>query len=216
MILKYLFDRIFSLLGLIILSPVMLAVAVLIRVKMGGPVLFKQERVGKDGKLFTIFKFRTMEEGQDEFSISMVGDRRILPLGIKLRKYKLDELPQLWNVLKGKMSFVGPRPDVPGYADLLQGNDREMLKLRPGITGPASLKYRNEEDLIADYVKQAKAQGDTRSERDIALWFNDIVLWPDKVRINCYYASHYSFLKDIEMIFCTVLGKKMEYAGERI
>ena len=194
----------------------MLAVAVLIRVKMGGPVLFKQERVGKDGKLFTIFKFRTMEEGQDEFSISMVGDQRILPLGIKLRKYKLDELPQLWNVLKGKMSFVGPRPDVPGYADLLQGNDREMLKLRPGITGPASLKYRNEEDLIADYVKQAKTQGDPRSERDIALWFNDNVLWPDKVRINCYYASHYSFLKDIEMIFCTVLGKKMEYAGERI
>ena len=216
MTLKYLFDRILSLFGLVILSPVMLAVAVLIRVKMGGPVLFKQERVGKDGKLFTIFKFRTMEEGQDEFSISMVGDQRILPLGIKLRKYKLDELPQLWNVLKGKMSFVGPRPDVPGYADLLQGNDREMLKLRPGITGPASLKYRNEEDLIADYVKQAKAQGDPRSERDIALWFNDNVLWPDKVRINCYYASHYSFLKDIEMIFCTVLGKKMEYAGERI
>ena len=216
MTLKYLFDRIFSLLGLIILSPVMLVVAVLIRVKMGGPVLFKQERVGKDGKLFTIFKFRTMEEGQDEFSISMAGDQRILPFGIKLRKYKLDELPQLWNVLKGKMSFVGPRPDVPGYADLLQGNDREMLKLRPGITGPASLKYRNEEDLIADYVKQAKAQGDTRPERDIALWYNDNVLWPDKVRINCYYASHYSFLKDIEMIFCTVLGKKMEYAGEGI
>ena len=216
MILKYLFDRIFSLLGLIILSPVMLVVAVLIRVKMGGPVLFKQERVGKDGKLFTIFKFRTMEEGQDEFSISMVGDQRILPFGIKLRKYKLDELPQLWNVLKGKMSFVGPRPDVPGYADLVQGNDREMLKLRPGITGPASLKYRNKEDLIADYVKQAKVQGDPRSERDIALWFNDNVLWPDKVRINCYYASHYCFLKDIEMIFCTVLGKKMEYAGERI
>ena len=216
MALKYLFDRILSLFGIIILSPVMLVVAVLIRVKMGGPVLFKQERVGKDGKLFTIFKFRTMEEGQDEFSISMVGDQRILPLGIKLRKYKLDELPQLWNVLKGKMSFVGPRPDVPGYADLVQGNDREMLKLRPGITGPASLKYRNEEDLIADYVKQAKTQGDTRPERDIALWYNDNVLWPDKVRINCYYASHYSFLKDIEMIFCTVLGKKMEYAGERI
>ena len=216
MTLKYLFDRILSLFGIIILSPVMLVVAVLIRVKMGGPVLFKQERVGKDGKLFTIFKFRTMEEGQDEFSISMVGDQRILPLGIKLRKYKLDELPQLWNVLKGKMSFVGPRPDVPGYADLVQGNDREMLKLRPGITGPASLKYRNEEDLIADYVKQAKTQGDTRPERDIALWYNDNVLWPDKVRINCYYASHYSFLKDIEMIFCTVLGKKMEYAGERI
>lgn len=215
MTLKYLFDRIFSLLGLIILSPVMLAVAVLIRVKMGGPVLFKQERVGKDGKLFTIFKFRTMA-GDYGISVTMAGDERVSSMGVKLRRYKLDELPQLWNVLKGKMSFVGPRPDVPGYADLLQGNDREMLKLRPGITGPASLKYRNEEDLIADYVKQAKAQGDPRSERDIALWFNDNVLWPDKVRINCYYSSHYSFLKDIEMIFCTVLGKKMEYAGERI
>ena len=206
MTLKFLFDRIFSLLGLIILSPVMLLVAILVRIKMPGEsVLFSQKRVGKDGKLFTIYKFRTM-----------AGDERVSSLGVKLRRYKLDELPQLWNVLKGKMSFVGPRPDVPGYADLLQGNDREMLKLRPGITGPASLKYRNEEDLIADYVKQAKTQGDPRSERDIALWFNDNVLWPDKVRINCYYASHYSFLKDIEMIFCTVLGKKMEYAGERI
>ena len=216
MTLKYLFDRIFSLLGIIILSPVMLAVAVLIRVKMGGPVLFKQERVGKDGKLFTIFKFRTMEEGQDEFSISMVGDQRILPLGIKLRKYKLDELPQLWNVLKGNMSFVGPRPDVPGYADQLQGDDRDVLKLRPGITGPATLKYRLEDEMIAEYVAQKQKEGDTRDAQDIAVEYNDTVIYPDKVRLNCYYYRHYSFVNDIQMLFCTVLGRKMEYAGERI
>ena len=217
MTLKYLFDRIFSLLGLIILSPVMLVVAILVRIKMPGEsVLVSQKRVGKDGKLFTIYKFRTMAGDDDGISVTMAGDERVSSMGVKLRRYNFDELPQLWNVLKGKMSFVGPRPDVPGYADLLQGNDREMLKLRPGITGPASLKYRNEEDLIADYVKQAKTQGDTRPERDIALWYNDNVLWPDKVRINCYYVSHYSFLKDIEMHFCTVLGKKMEYVGERI
>ena len=216
MTLKYLFDRILSLFGLIILSPVMLLVAVLIRVKMGGPVLFKQERVGKDGKLFTIFKFRTMEEGQDEFSISMVGDQRILPLGIKLRKYKLDELPQLWNVLKGKMSFVGPRPDVPGYADMLDGDDRDVLKLRPGITGPATLKYRLEDEMIAEYVAQKQKEGDTRDAQDIAVEYNDTVIYPDKVRLNCFYYRHYSFVKDIQMIFCTVLGKKMEYAGEVI
>lgn len=212
---KYFFDRIFSLLGLIILFPVMLVVAILVRFKMGSPILFKQQRVGKDGKLFTIFKFRTME-GEEGLSINMVGDDRILPFGVKLRKYKLDELPQLWNVLKGDMSFVGPRPDVPGYADQLQGDDRDMLKLHPGITGPASLKYRDEEIMIADYVKQAKAQGDSRSEQDIALWYNDNVIWPDKVRINCYYYRHYSFAKDIQMIFVTVLGRRMMYDGEMI
>ena len=216
MTLKYLFDRIFSLLGVIILSPVMLAVAVLIRFKMGSPVLFKQGRVGKDGKLFTILKFRTMEVGQDEFSISMAGDKRILPFGIILRKYRLDELPQLWNVLKGDMSFVGPRPDVPGYADQLQGDDRDVLKLRPGITGPATLKYRLEEEMIAEYVAQKQKKGDTRVPQDIAVEYNDTVIYPDKVRLNCYYYRHYSFVKDIQMIFCTVLGKKMEYAGERI
>lgn len=117
------------------------------------------------------------------------------------------------------MSFVGSRPDVPGYADKLEGNDRDVLKLRPGITGPASLEYRDEEEMIADYIKQAKAQGDSRPERDIALWYNNNVLWPDKVRIiriNCFYYNHYSFIKDIEMILCTLLGKKMEYNGEMI
>lgn len=216
MSLKFLFDRLLSFLGLIVLSPVMLVVAILIMVKMDGPVLFKQQRVGKEGKLFTMAKFRTMKADHGESSVSVAGESRITPLGAKLRKYKLDELPELWNVLKGDMSFVGPRPDVPGYADRLQGDDREVLLLRPGITGPASLKYRNEEEMIAEYVAQAKTQGDSRSEQEIALWYNDNVIWPDKVRINCYYYRHYSFVKDIQMIFCTVLGRKMEYGGEVI
>ena len=215
-IIKYIFDRTMALIGLLFLWPVLLVVAILIKCQMPGPVLFVQPRVGKDGKLFNCHKFRSMTVGHGGSSVSVAGEARITPLGAKLRKCKLDELPELWDVFIGAMSFVGPRPDVPGYADKLQGEDRIVLTLRPGITGPATLKYRNEEDLIADYVKQAKTQGDTRPERDIALWFNDNVLWPDKVRINCYYASHYSFFKDLEMIFCTVFGKKMEYAGERI
>ena len=216
MSLKFLFDRLIAFFGLVVLSPVMLVVAILIIVKMGGPVLFKQQRVGKEGKRFTMFKFRTMKADHGGSSVSVAGESRITPLGAKLRKYKLDELPELWNVLKGDMSFVGPRPDVPGYADRLQGDDREVLLLRPGITGPASLKYRNEEEMIAEYVAQAKTQGDSRSEQEIALWYNDNVIWPDKVRINCYYYRHYSFAKDIQMIFCTVLGRKMEYGGEVI
>ncbi len=157
MLLKFLFDRIVSFFGLIFLSPVMLVVAILIRVKMpGGPVLFKQKRVGKDGKLFTMVKFRTMTVNHGGSSVSVAGENRITPLGATLRKYKLDELPELWNVLKGDMSFVGPRPDVPGYADQLKGDDREVLKLRPGITGPASLKYRDEEEQIAAFIENLK------------------------------------------------------------
>ncbi len=157
MLLKYLFDRIVSFFGLIFLSPVMLVVAILIRVKMpGGHVLFKQKRVGKDGKLFTMVKFRTMTVNHGGSSVSVAGENRITPLGATLRKYKLDELPELWNVLKGDMSFVGPRPDVPGYADQLKGDDREVLKLRPGITGPASLKYRDEEEQIAAFIENHK------------------------------------------------------------
>ena len=114
------------------------------------------------------------------------------------------------------MSFVGPRPDVPGYADKLEGKDRDVLKLRPGITGPATLKYRLEDEMIAEYVAQKQKEGDTRDSQDIAVEYNDTVIYPDKVRINCYYYRHYSFIKDIQIILCTVLGKKMEYAGEMI
>ena len=201
MSLKFIFDRLMALTGVLVLWPVLLVVAVLIRVKMpGGPVIFKQNRVGRNGKLFTMYKFRSMTVGHGGSSVSVAGESRITPLGAKLRHYKLDELPELWNVLTGDMSFVGPRPDVPGYADQLVGDDREVLKLRPGITGPASLKYRDEEDLLA-------LQPDPQK-------YNDEVIFPDKVRINLYYLHHYSFVKDIEMIFCTVLGRKMKYSNE--
>lgn len=217
MLLKWVFDRVVSLLGLLILWPVLLVVAILIKVKMpGGPVSFVQKRVGKDGKLFNCHKFRTMTVKHNGSTVSVAGDSRITPLGAKLRHYKLDELPGLWDVLVGKMSFVGPRPDVPGYADKLTGDDRDVLKLRPGITGPATLKYRLEDEMIAEYVARKQAAGDSRDAQTIAEEYNDTVIYPDKVRLNCYYYRHYSFVKDLQMILCTVLGKKMNYNNEII
>ena len=193
-----------SLLGLIFLSPVLLVVSCLIRLKMpGGSVLFKQKRVGQHGRLFTVYKFRSMTvAGEGQTSIAAAEESRITPLGEKLRRYKLDELPELWNVLKGDMSFVGPRPDVPGYADKLKGEDRNILKLKPGITGPASLKYRNEEDLLSNVSDP--------------IAYNNEVIYPDKIKLNLYYYYHYSFVKDLLMLFCTVVGKKMWYNGEMI
>ena len=242
MVLKYIFDRLVALVGLLFLWPVLLIVAILVKVKMpGGPAFFVQKRVGKDGKLFDCHKFRTMRVQSHTEStnntekakantndtngtnastgwstVSVAGDNRITPLGAKLRHYKLDELPGLWDVLIGKMSFVGPRPDVPGYADKLTGDDRDVLKLRPGITGPATLKYRLEDEMIAEYVVQKQKEGDPRPMQEIAVEYNDSVIYPDKVRINCYYYRHYSFVKDIQMMLCTVLGRKMVYAGEEI
>lgn len=203
MTLKYAFDRFIALIGLMFLWPLLLMVAVLIRIKMpNGPILYTQKRVGKDGRLFTIYKFRTMRVGTDQSSVSVAGESRITPLGAILRKYKIDELPELWNVLIGDMSFVGPRPDVPGYADCLTGEDIPILRLRPGITGPASMKYRDEEYLL--------------SQQKDPIAYNDQVIFPDKVRLNKYYLEHYSFSKDIQMIFCTILGRHMHYAGEII
>ena len=216
MFFKPIFDRTVALIGLLVLWPLLLVIALLVKAKIGSPVFFVQERIGKDGKPFRMYKFRTMKEDENMSPVTMAGESRITPLGAKLRKYKLDELPELWNVLKGDMSFVGPRPDVPGYADRLQGDDREVLLLRPGITGPASLKYRNEEEMIAEYVARAKTQGDSRSEQEIALWYNDNVIWPDKVRINRYYLHHYSFGMDLKMILATVLGRHILYNGETI
>lgn len=217
MILKYIFDRVVALIGLLFLWPVLLIVAILVKVKMpGGPAFFVQKRVGKDGKLFNCHKFRTMTVKHNGSTVSVAGDSRITPFGATLRHYKLDELPGLWDVLIGNMSFVGPRPDVPGYADALVGDDREVLKLRPGITGPATLKYRLEDEMIAEYVAQKQKEGDTRPMQEIAVEYNDNVIYPDKVRINRYYLHHYSFIKDCQMILCTVFGKKMEYAGEII
>lgn len=217
MLLKYLFDRIVAFLGLAVLWPVLVIVAILVKVKMpGGPAFFVQKRVGKGGKLFKCHKFRTMTVKHNGSTVSVAGDSRITPLGAKLRHWKLDELPGLWDVFIGNMSFVGPRPDVPGYADKLVGDDRDVLKLRPGITGPATLKYRLEDEMISEYVAARQAAGDARGMQEIAVEYNDTVIYPDKVRLNCYYYRHYSFLKDLQMIFCTVLGKKMEYAGEVI
>lgn len=229
MMFKWLFDRVFSLVGLLLLLPVFVAIAILVKIKMpGGPVLFIQNRVGKDGRLFKYHKFRTMKavpnnlgenvkRGDKEWSsVSVAGDNRITPLGAALRHYKLDELPGLWDVFVGNMSFVGPRPDVPGYADKLQGRERDVLKLLPGITGPATLKYRLEDEMISEYVANKKTSGDNRDTQEIAIEYNDTVIYPDKVRINLYYLDHYSFIKDIQMILCTVLGKKMMYNGEFI
>lgn len=196
MILKSVFDRTMALVGLLVLWPLLLIVAVLIRLKMpGGPVIFRQQRVGQHGRLFTMYKFRSMVVPHSGSSVSVKGESRITPLGAVLRKYKLDELPELWNVLIGDMSFVGPRPDVPGYADRLEDEARDILLLKPGITGPASLKYRNEEELLAQQEDPQK--------------YNDEVLFPDKVRINLDYLRNRSFGLDLKIIVYTVLGKSL-------
>ncbi len=204
-IVKFVFDRVVALLGLVVLALPLLIVALL--VKLSNPkesVIFSQVRVGLHGKLFKIHKFRTMTNEKEITNIAYPNRARITPLGAKLRRHKVDELPELWDVLIGNMSFVGPRPDVPGYADLLEGDDRVVLDMRPGITGPATLKYSNEEKLIEEFVKQAKANGDQRSEAEIATEYNDEVIYPDKVRINCEYYRNYSFFKDIIIIFTTI------------
>lgn len=196
MFLKRLFDLSVSLVGIIVLLPVFLIIALLVKIKTPGPLFFVQQRVGRYGKLFSLVKFRTMLAGQKGNNITVKGESRITPLGAFLRKYKLDELPELWNVLKGDMSFVGPRPDVPGYADRLKGEERKILELRPGITGPASMKYSNEEELLAQQPDPVK--------------YNNEVIWPDKVRINLDYMKNRNFRFDLKMIIYTVLGKKPE------
>ena len=189
--LKWIFDRSVALIGLLFLWPVLIVVAILIKMKMpGGPAIFKQKRVGLHGDLFTMYKFRSMTVSHGGSSVSVAGESRITPLGATLRKYKLDELPELWNVLIGDMSFVGPRPDVPGYADMLEGEDRLILELRPGITGPASLKYRNEEELLAQVEDPQR--------------YNDEVIYPDKVRINLEYYRNHTLMGDLKYIFETV------------
>lgn len=187
MILKFIFDRTFAFLALMLLGPVLLFIAALIKLKMpGGPIIFKQERIGRKGRLFTLFKFRTMAVNHAGNSVSVAGESRITPFGVYLRKHKLDELPELWNILKGDMSFVGPRPDVQGYVDLLVGEDRKILELRPGLTGPASLKYAHEEHLLATVENPCE--------------YNDLVIFPDKVKINLHYYFHRTFFGDIKII----------------
>lgn len=196
MIIKRLFDICAALFGLVFLAPLFLVTIILIKIKMPGPAFFIQHRVGKDAVFFKMVKFRTMMINHGGSSISIKGENRITPLGAILRKYKLDELPELWNVLKGDMSFVGPRPDVPGYADMLKDDDRLLLTFKPGVTGAASLKYSNEEELLAIQEDPIK--------------FNDEVLYPEKVRININYIKNWSFGLDLKIIIYTLLGKKMK------
>ena len=188
---KHLFDKIAALFGIILLSPFMLIIFVIHKIVMTkGRFIFKQERIGQHGKKFYIYKIRTMTENDGNVFVTTANDERILPFGRWLRKTKIDEIVELVNVLKGEMSFVGPRPDVPGYADLLQGSDRKILELKPGITGPASLKYINEEVILAQVENPQQ--------------YNDEVIFPDKVKINLEYYHNRTFWGDIKIIFKTI------------
>lgn len=191
MFLKFIFDRVFSFLGLILLSPFFLVLFVIHKIKMpDGPFFYRQVRIGRDAKPFRIFKIRTMMENSEEGGpVSVYDDERILPFGKWLRETKIDTLFELINILIGDMSFVGPRPDVPGYADRLEGDDRRLLKLRPGITGPASLKYRHEDRILAQ-------QDDPRR-------YNDEVIYPDKVKINLQYIDNWSIFLDLKILWKT-------------
>ena len=191
---KRLFDFTAASAGILTLFAPMLAISILLRATTGKPVLFRQKRVGKDGKLFELVKFRTMKPGSEVgSSVTVGGDDRITPIGRLLRKSKLDELPQLLNIVKGEMSIVGPRPDVPGYADQLVGDSRRILDLRPGITGPATLAFRDEEDLLA--------------AQDDPVKFNDEVIFPQKVKINLEYLEECSFRQDLGYIVKTLMPK---------
>ena len=188
---KRVFDFLVSLVGLFFFSPLLVLLSLLIKFTSKGTIFFIQERVGENGVFFKMIKFRSMQMIQDSDStMSVKGDMRVTKVGSFLRRYKLDELPELWNVLVGDMSLVGPRPDVPGYADFLRGEDRNILKLKPGITGPASLKYANEEEILARQENPKE--------------YNDEIIYPDKVRINLDYYYQSNLWIDIKIIFATI------------
>jgi lipopolysaccharide/colanic/teichoic acid biosynthesis glycosyltransferase len=191
--LKRIFDIIVALVGMICLSPIFLIVAVLIKVRTPGPALFVQKRSGRFGRPFNIYKFRTMIVSQTGNTVTVLGESRITPLGAKLRKHKIDELPELWNIFIGDMSFVGPRPDMPEYSNRLVGEEKLILELRPGITGPASLKYANEEELLANVSDPLK--------------FSDEVLWPDKIKLNLEYYRNHNFCNDLSIIIKTIIKR---------
>jgi len=172
-------------------------VALIIKVSSPGPVFFVQTRVGRHGRRFRCVKLRTMyPAGEAGGSVTIAGDPRITAVGRFLRKHTLDELPQLWNVLLGHMSLVGPRPDVPGYADQLQGDARRLLELRPGITGPASIYFRDEDQLLASV-------GNPRE-------YNDTVIWPKKVQLNLEYLDNWRLWRDIGYMLRTVGSKRQQ------
>jgi lipopolysaccharide/colanic/teichoic acid biosynthesis glycosyltransferase len=193
---KRLFDTTISCVALIALLPFFLFVALLIKIFMPGPAFFTQTRIGLAGKPFKIYKFRSMRINTTDISITLKNDQRITHLGKFLRKTKIDELPQLWNILKGDMSFVGFRPDVPGYHDYLEGDKRILLTIKPGLTGADSLAYPDEEDILE---KQADPQA-----------FYDQNLFPDKVRINLAYIKKQTFLLDLKIILFTLLHLKLK------
>jgi lipopolysaccharide/colanic/teichoic acid biosynthesis glycosyltransferase len=192
--LKRCFDISASAIGLVLTGWLIVLAFIAASIDTGKNGFFVQSRVGRNGRLFKVVKIRTMRD-MSAFvtSVTTSDDPRITWLGRLLRKMKLDELPQLINIFLGHMSFVGPRPDVPGFADRLQGDDRLILTLRPGITGPATLKYRNEEQILA-------AQEDPEK-------YNREVIFPDKVRLNLEYIKNYGFWKDMKYIIQTITGK---------
>jgi lipopolysaccharide/colanic/teichoic acid biosynthesis glycosyltransferase len=192
-LLKRVFDITFSALGLLVSFPMICIAWAIASIETSSNGFFMQQRVGQNGKLFKVIKIKTMKriDGIDT-SITASTDARITKSGAFFRNTKVDELPQLWNVLVGEMSFVGPRPDVPGYADKLEGADKAILSLRPGITGPASLKYKEEEELLSREANPQK--------------YNDEVIWPDKIKINRQYIEKYSLTKDIAYIWKTIIG----------
>ena len=190
---KRLFDIVLSIIGIVITLPLMCVAWVVASVETRSNGLFVQKRIGQYGKPFNVWKIKTMKPVSGmESTVTTSQDCRITKSGAFFRKTKIDELPQLFNVLFGQMSFVGPRPDVPGFADLLEGDDRIILSLRPGITGPASLKYKDEEILLS------KVQDPER--------YNKEVIWPDKVKINKAYIRNWSLSKDVGYLIKTVLG----------
>jgi lipopolysaccharide/colanic/teichoic acid biosynthesis glycosyltransferase len=190
---KRIYDMFFAVMGLLALAPLLALVAILVKLGDGGPVFFRQERVGHHGRLFLIWKFRTMTVGSERAGplLTAGGDRRITRVGRWLRRTKLDELPQLWNVLRGDMSFVGPRPEVPRYVALYSPLQREVLDFRPGITDPATLRFRDEEGLLAQAVDSE------------AFYIEHCV--PQKVEINLNYARQANLWKDTIIIIRTLL-----------
>jgi lipopolysaccharide/colanic/teichoic acid biosynthesis glycosyltransferase len=198
---KLILDKAGSLVGLVVLSPLMLVIALGVVLTSKGPLLYQQKRVGRHGRLFTIYKFRTMAVNSDHNSVSVHNDGRATWLGAWLRRTKLDELPELWNILRGDMSFVGPRPDVPGFADTLIGEERRILELRPGLTGPATLKYAREEFLLEQVSDPIR--------------YNAEVIWPDKVRLNLDYLDHQTLWRDLNLIRRTLLRQYDDIKPER-
>lgn len=190
-ILKRGFDFSCASVGLLVALPLILICWGIACIDTGQSGFFWQERVGLHGKIFKVVKIRTMRNVKGGSTVTTSNDPRITAVGAWLRRWKLDELPQLWNVVLGQMSLVGPRPDVPGFSDQLSGDDRKILLLRPGITGPASIKYRFEEEILANASDPEK--------------YNSEVIWPDKVRINLDYMRNWTFRKDIQYIFETIL-----------